>query len=183
MLKKNIPIAALLFAGLGSVGNLSLANTTDIMATTVPASICQPLTSSDASKVRLSNGQWTFTGSAVGKVNFYCPYLRNAWHMSSDGNYNSMTSYRILYRDSDGTGNAAQVTTRFFRRGENGIVPAGSTWDSNNYTDSGNNSRIHNNSHSLSYNGNYYFFVTIYRSNSTQNPAFSGIDFWMPTPG
>lgn len=49
------------------------ANSQDVIATTVPASACQPYTSAHAAKVFLSNSGWAFLDQAVGEVLLYCP--------------------------------------------------------------------------------------------------------------
>ena len=168
-------------AAFGSA-NTVLANDAPLLATTVPASSCAPVDEAQSDKVRLSNGAWVFSGVHTGTVMFYCPLPLNAMDVNNVLQVNDMTTYRVYYRDSDGGGilnNRAKVTARLIYRKADGMYSGGSLWSSrftpNNQTD--NSTAIKVNNHTLQANALYSFVVTLYRSESEQKPAFSGIDF------
>jgi len=158
----------------------AVANTQDLEATTVPASSCQPASSSRASMVQLSNGAWVFSGSKTGTVEFYCPLPLNNLQKSSNEQPNSMTHYRIYYRDTDGINSNSSVKVQLTYRTYTGQNLAGGTWDSNSVAEEGNTAQFYNLNHKMRANSIYAFFVSMFRSNPNQSPAFSGIDFITP---
>lgn len=183
MLKKRMLIVALGTVGLVGLAGTARANDRDMLATTVPATACEPLNSSHANEVQLSNAAWVFRGSHTGTITFYCPVPRNAWTLSDNTNDNDISAYRIYYRDSDGTGTTAQVTARLVYRGASGLFSAGSTWNSNNHAATGNTTAFKENVHDVRFDALYSFLVTLRRTNTQQAPAFSGIDFaTIPVP-
>lgn len=173
---------ALLTAGLMYGPPLVMASTPDLRATTVPAAVCTPVDSTQASMVTLVNAAWVFRGANIGTVNFYCPLSRNTFTMSNATNNNQISGYRVYYRDSDGTGAAARVTTRLLYRRGDGLYGAGNTWSSSVHNISGNTTRNISNPHNLQADALYSFLVTLQRTNIQQEPAFSGIDFTLVLP-
>lgn len=159
-----------------------LANDQDVRATTVPATACQPASLAVAAKMQISNAAWTFAGGATGTVYLYCPLAINGNTVSDASNDNDISAYRIYYRDSDGTGAAAEVTTRLIYRRSDGLYSGGPTWSSNsNVLDTTTNTTaFHDNPHDMTAAGVYSFLVTLRRTNTDQSAVFSGIDFESP---
>lgn len=155
----------------------ALANDRDVAATTIPATACRPNTDSADAVLALSNGAYVFNGSATGTVILYCPLPITAYTISDFTDDNDISRYRVYYRDSDGIGVASEVRTRLVYRDANGLTQLGSTWSSNlsNITD--NTTQIVNLNHDVGTDRLYSFTVIMQRTNTTQNPAFSGIDF------
>jgi hypothetical protein len=166
----------------------TFANDQDALATPVPAPACEPQNQAQAAKVALSNAAWVFSGSSTGSVTFFCPVILNCiTEAEADPpNNNTISSFRVYYRDSDATGNAARVTARLAFRGSSGRFFAGSEWDSNNPNAgselTGNRTDIQPNQHGVQCDALYSFLVTLMRADPAQNPAFSGIDFPPPPP-
>ncbi len=157
-----------------------LANTQDVSATTIPASACRPQDDAADAKVTLSNGAYVFKGSATGTVIFYCPLPINANTISDDTNANGISTYRVYYRDTDGHGLEAEVTTRLAFRDAESLKTVGSTWTSNarfSSSSSGNTRKNVSLNHYLGSGRLYFFVVTMKRTDTSENPAFSGIDF------
>jgi hypothetical protein len=168
---------ALVTAGLVYGSQMALASDRDLRATTVPATACEPLNSTQANTVWLSNAAWVFRGNNTGTVTFYCPLPRNAVTLSDNTDDNDITVYRVYYRDSDGAGPAARVTTRLVYRRSTGLFAAGSTWSSNSHNATDNTVALFANAHDMRFDAVYSFLVTLQRTNIQQDPAFSGIDF------
>ena len=169
----------------------ALANDQDVWSTTVPASSCEPSTESSANKVKLVNGAWVFSGNNLGLVTFYCPLAINAFTVANFSNDNDISSFRIYYRDTDGgtlgapngvPTNQSQVTARLTYRKSDGMYSAGSLWSSHwtPVNARSNTTAVKNNVHDVQANALYSFVVTMLRTNLTQSPAFSGIDFPFP---
>ncbi len=156
------------------------ANDQDVFSTTVPATACQPLNSTYLSRVTLSNAAWVFRGSATGTVFFYCPLPINAFTKANSSWDNDISSFRVYYRDSDGQGSAARVRARLRFRQANGMYQVGPYWDSNAFNPTGNTTRTMSLNHDMRSNALYSFVVIMYRANTSQDPAFSGIDFPFP---
>ncbi|MFN2201752.1 MAG: hypothetical protein ACK2UO_11120 [Caldilineaceae bacterium] len=156
------------------------ANDRDVRAKTVPASVCEPANSGTENRVLLSNGAWVFRSGQTGTVTFWCPVSLNAYTVSNTGNDNDISWYRVYYRDTDGTGTAARVTTRLTYRRSNGLFSAGSTWNSNSSSGTGNKIAYKQNTHDVRFGALYAFLVTLQRTSTSQSPAFSGIDFELP---
>jgi hypothetical protein len=168
----------------------ALANDRDVRAKTVPASICQPSNSTQLGMVQIVHGSWVFQGSATGTVEIWCPLSLNQYTVSDNTNDNDISYYRVFYRDSDSAGAAAQVTVRLFYRRASAQAPqpTGELFNSNAVSSPVpfNTSRYHSNPHDVFFfpDGVLYFFrVTLTRNNSTQDPAFHGIDFEIPPVG
>lgn|GEM_PF-4429130 len=159
------------------------ANDSDVRSTTVPASACTPIDTTQASRVRMSNGAWVFRGSSTGTVTFYCAVDFNAYTKSNNTNDNDVSGFRVFFRDSDAGGNASRVTARLTYRRPDGMYSAGSTWSSNVTNTTANTAGYHQNNHDVSFDGVYSFLVTLRRTSTSQSPAFSGIDFWIPPVG
>jgi hypothetical protein len=167
-------VALILFSG------VAVANDQDVRATTVPATACQPRNSVEAERVVLSNGAWVFSGTNTGEVMFYCPLPLNAWTVSNISNDNDISAFRVYYRDTDGAGNAARVTARLVYRLFDGLYSAGNTWSSNVNPVTTNTTWLQDNPHDVRSLALYSFLVTLRRTNTSQEPAFSGIDFVPP---
>ena len=168
-------------AALGAANTLR-ANDAPLLATTVPASACEPVNEAQANKVKLVNGAWVFNGAHTGTVTFYCPLSLNGFDVNNILNVNDMSGYRVYYRDSDGgtiIGGKAKVTARLTYRKHDGMYSGGTVWSSR-FTPAGqtsNTTAYKANNHTVQKNALYSFVVTLYRSESAQQPAFSGIDF------
>lgn len=174
---------ALVTVGLVYGSPIAMATDRDLRATTVPATSCTPLDSTQADMVLLSNAAWVFRGTNTGTVTFYCPLSRNAITLSDATDDNDISAYRVYYRDSDGAGSAARVTTRLIYRRADGLYAAGNTWNSNSQSATGNTTRIVANAHDMNADALYSFLVTLQRTNTQQAPAFSGVDFtFVPVP-
>ena len=156
------------------------ANDQDLWAKAVAASACEPASENQAAEVSLSNGAWVFVGNNTGTVTFWCPLSLNAYTVSNGSHDNDVSSFRVYYRDSDGQSGQARVTARMTYRRADGLYAAGSTFDSNVSTNTGNTTRVHNVAHDVRSEALYGFLVTLRRSNANQSPAFSGIDFPFP---
>ena len=141
MLKKLVLVVALFTIGFVWLAGTAGANDRDMLATTVPATACEPLNSSHANEVQLSNAAWVFRGTNTGTITFYCPVPRNAWTLSNTSNDNDISAFRVYYRDSDGTGTAARVTARLVSRRASGLFSARNTWNSNNHSATDNTPR------------------------------------------
>lgn len=168
-----------IIGALASWPTVASANSSQILSTTIPASACQPDNSVASGRVALSNGAYVFSGNATGTVTLYCP-LPVGRTPSSGSNANNISTYRVYYRDSDGTASSSEITTRLFFRDANGQGVIGALSSSNSSNISVNTSRFVRLSHTLGFNRLYYFIVTMRRNSTTQNPAFSGIDFTFP---
>ena len=174
-----VPVLVLssLLVGAGSVA----ANDQDLLATTVPATACQPANPTSHGRVGLTNGAWVFLPGVTGTAYLWCTLPVNMYTVSDASQDNDITYYRILYRDSDGAGNAAQLTVRLGYRHQAGFTWAGSTWVSTGAADT-NTFDHHWNPHDVAV-GVYSFMVTITRTVETEDPAFGGIDFIPPAIG
>jgi opacity protein-like surface antigen len=159
------------------VPSTALANDQDIVATTIPATACRPQTDSGSAAVALSNGAYVFNGSATGTVILFCPLPINANTIADFTNDNDISRYRVYYRDSDGIGTASEVRTSLVYRNSVGLTQVGGTWSSNASNITANTIAAVNLSHDVGSDRLYSFAVIMQRTNTTQNPAFSGIDF------
>lgn len=180
MLKKLVIVIGLFSVGLFWLSGTARASDRDMLATTIPATACEPINSIHANRVGLSNGAWVFRGSWTGTIFFYCPVPRNAWTLSNTSNDNDISAYRVYYRDSDGTGAASRVTARLLYRQTGGLFSGGSTFSSNSFSPTGNTRATKINFHDVRAGALYSFLVTLRRTSTSVNPAFSGIDFWIP---
>jgi hypothetical protein len=69
------------------------------------------------------------------------------------------------------------VRVRLAYRRIDGLYSAGSEWSSNSSNVTGNTVAYKNNAHDVRSDAVYSFVVRLTRTNSTESPAFSGIDF------
>lgn len=157
------------------------ANDQDLRATTVPATSCQPASSTQAASVVLVSAAWVFSGNNTGTVTFYCPLPVNGNTESNIGDDNDITTFRVFYRDTDGTGTDAEVTARLLYR-TTGLFAASSAWSSNASNVMIDTTDFHPAVHDVSNLALYSFVVTLSRTNTTENPAFTGIDFALQNP-
>jgi hypothetical protein len=173
-------LATLTAAGLLLAGaHGARANDQDLRATTVPATACQPASSAQAAEVVLANGAWAFTGTNTGTITFYCPLPINGNTVSDATDDNDISAFRVYYRDTDGTGSAAEVTARLIFR-TTGVGTIGSTWSSNSSNVMTDTMAFQLVTHDMSASAMYSFLVTLSRTSTTESPAFTGIDFANP---
>jgi hypothetical protein len=159
----------------------ALANHRDLLATTVPASSCQPVDSTNLAKVQITNGAWVFKGTETGAVEMWCPLPLNRNTVSDATNNNAMTSYRIWYRDSDGAGAAAQVSVQLTYRLPNGVLgTVGLPFSSNINNVSVDTTYVRNQAHTFEINAIYAFRVRLARTSAAQTTSFTGINFTRP---
>lgn len=175
----------MLFAAMAAVfavPSIASANSPDVAATTIPASACRPENDGTDAKVALSNGAYVFTGNSTGTVKFYCP-LPITSNTSSGVGYNSLSRYNVYYRDTDATGNAAQIMAGLYYR-TTSLIAVGPTFSSNaiNAGENLKDDRIQpvDLNHTFGAFRLYFFGVAMTRDNTSQSPAFSGIDFVYP---
>lgn len=174
-----------LFAAMAAVfatPSIASANSKDVIATTIPASACRPENDATDERVALSNGAYIFAGNATGTVRFYCPLPLTEYTSSGVGG-NYLNRYNVYYRDTDGTGNAAQIQTALYYRSTS-LVSVSPIFNSNAVNTGGNltDNRIQGVlfNHTFASPRLYFFAVSMRRDNTNQNPAFSGIDFVYP---
>jgi hypothetical protein len=123
-----------------------------------------------------------FAGDETGNAQLFCPLPVNAFTVSDGSQDNDMTWYRIFYRDSDGSGSAAQLTVRLGYRDSSGHHWAGSEWVSSDASaETSNTTEFQSNPHDVSPWGLYSFVVMLTRTNANQDPAFGGLDFAVPS--
>jgi hypothetical protein len=155
------------------------ANDPDLRATTVPATACHPLRAASGDQVELSLPElgWVFSGTEVGTVMLYCPLPVNNNTVFDGSNDNDMTTYRVLYTDTDGMGAAAEVRVWLVFRGINASnqVPA-SVWSSNSSNVMVANQAFQFVGHDLQ-PALYSVLVRLSRATDLERPVFRGIDF------
>lgn len=153
----------------------SLAN--DINAHTIPASMCTPASILDAQKLTLGTTGWQFSYPSTGYVTLYCPLPLNVY----GGNYGTTAkdiyNYRVYYRDSDGVGANARLYTYFNELSIGGLVSFSGFWDSNSVSQTSYNAALKFFQKDLQWGRLNGFYVRMYRANTSQYPAFGGIDF------
>jgi hypothetical protein len=174
-------------AALFTFPGAAVANDRDLEATTIPASACRPESDSVDASVRMVNGAYIFNGNSTGTVRFFCPLPINRLTVSGPSNDNDLSRYRVYYRDTDGTGNAVEITTHLFYRNSdaNASIPVGAAWSSNSNPSNltVNTSFYVLQAHQFEVFRLYFFVVTMRRNNINQDPAFGGIDFVLPPAG
>ena len=186
-------ILSLTLASSALLSPLAQANDLNLGAYTIPASACQPASATDSDKLRLSNGSYVFRGSATGTASLLCALPLNGWQAGvslSSQNFSdptmNMSSYRVYYRDPNDCHTGSGVSVRLRYRNESGLSSVGSNWESWQTTQPGNfcipgttNNTTHevDLSHSLRTERLYHFLVSLRRTSTGQNVAFSGIDF------
>jgi hypothetical protein len=167
----------------------AVANDRDVQATTIPASACRPESNTADASVRMVNGAFIFNPNSTGTVRFFCPLPINRLTVSDSSNDNDLTGYRVYYRDTDGTGNLAEITTHLFYRNSNAgsSIPVNAAWSSNSNPSNltvNTSFFVDDPNHQFEAFRLYFFVVTMRRNNNTnQDPAFGGIDFVVPLPG
>lgn len=160
---------------------MALANDRDLRAQTVPASSCHPMDRVSLDRLQITNGAWEFKGTATGTVDLWCPLPLNRNTVSDNSDDNDMTSYRVWYRDSDGTLPAARVLVQLTYRQPNGVMnTVGSQFNSNGFTTPFDAAIVHGVNHQLQVNAMYAFRVRLTRTSTIQQPRFSGISFTLP---
>lgn len=187
MMRSKYLIFLATIAALFAIPSIASANTPDVAATTIPASACRPENDTTDSRVFLSNGAYVFNQGVTGTVNFYCPLPINGNRTNGIGS-NSLSRYNVYYRDPDATANRSAITTQLLYRYSDGLAPqVGALWSSNT-VNTGSNltaNRIEPIllNHTFATYRLYFFVVTMTRTTTTLNPAFSGIDFSLPISG
>jgi hypothetical protein len=160
----------------------ALANDQDLIATTVPATSCQPATHAQAALVGLSNAAWVFTGANTGSVNFYCPLPVNRFTKSDATDDNDILGFRVYYRDTDGMADDAEVEARLALRATS-LILLGTAFTSNDSNETNDTMGYRAVSHDVNTAAMYSFIVTMRRDNASEDPAFTGIDFALePVP-
>jgi hypothetical protein len=155
------------------------ANDPDLRATTVPATACHPVRPAATAPIELSLTElgWVFSGSDVGTVLLYCPLPVNNNTVFDMTNDNDMTTYRVLYTDTDGMGAAAEVRVWLMFRGVNASVQVpGSVWSSNSSNVMVANQGFQFVGHDLQ-PALYSVVVRLTRTTDLERPVFRGIDF------
>ena len=172
---ESLVIAVVAVVGLAG-GLPALAN--DLQNHTIPASMCEP-DGSSADKLLLSYGSYVFSGSNTGWATLQCPLPLGPW-AGTPGAASDMPGFRVYYRDSDGTTYASRVFVRLSARRDDGSSYWGPWWDSNDHPETGYNIEYKATGTNLAFQNLYYFYVYLYRADTAQNTAFSGIDFVTP---
>lgn len=173
-------IVAVVSAALAAATPLA-ASDRDVLATTVPAPACQAANPNSQGMLRLVNGAWIFLPGVTGTAYLWCPLDINKFTKSDNTDDNKISGgFRILYRDSDAAGSEAQVTARLGYRIPSGHNWAGAEWASSPGV-TGNTASYSFLFHDMQ-PGLYSFQVTLTRTNTIDDPAFSGIDFFHWTP-
>ncbi|MEG3845786.1 hypothetical protein QT971_00970 [Microcoleus sp. herbarium19] len=171
-------------AALFTFPSAAVANDQDVQATTIPASACRPESDTADASVRMVNGAFIFNPNSTGTVRFFCPLPINRLTVSNPSNDNDLTGYRVYYRDTDGTGNLAAITTHLFYRNSSAAssIAVGAAWSSNSNPSNltVNTSFFVPQNHQFEAFRLYFFVVTMRRNNINQDPAFGGIDFVVP---
>jgi hypothetical protein len=169
-------IAFTAITALSTLFGVSSANAQNSFRVSIPASACAPANSNSQSLVRIVNGAYTFAGSSTGQATFYCPLPLDT-DMIPRVPQNSGHNATVYYRDSDGTGSSAFVLALLQRRDVNGVQNVSNEFTSNSRAVTSNTFGCINFVHNFSSSNLYFFRVIMTRSNTNQDPAFSGIVF------
>lgn len=174
MLKYFIAFTAI--TALSTLSNISSVSAQTSVRVSIPASACTPANPYSQSLVRITNGAYNFLSDITGQATFYCP-------LSLDTDViprlplNSIHQAVVLYRDTDGTGNSAFVYALLQRRDVNGVQNVSNEFTSNSRAVTNNTFGCITFNHNFSSSNLYFFRVIMTRSNTTQDPVFSGINF------
>jgi hypothetical protein len=170
-----LPSAALLCAAVPDT-----ASAADPNRISIPASACQLDDPDDFALLEFENGSWVFVAGETGSVDLVCPVGRKEDFFEGD-NW-SFARMRLWYRDTDGTGSAANVTAQLSERTTTSAgSPFGPLIESSDSNTMSNTTRIANVNHVI-IDAMYYVTVRVRRNNTTQTPAFHGVDFLAPEP-
>lgn len=145
----------------------------------IPASACAPANPNSQSLVRISNGAYTFVPNSTGQATFYCPLPLDT-DVIPRLPPNTQHTAAVFYRDTDGTGNAAFVLVRLQQRDVNGLQDVSNEFTSSSRSETNNTFACIPFNHNFSSSNLYFFRVIMTRSNTNQDPAFSGIIFANP---
>ncbi|NJK67726.1 MAG: hypothetical protein HC941_15410 [Microcoleus sp. SU_5_3] len=163
-------------AALSTLSGVSSANAQNSFSVSIPASACTPANSNFQSLVRIVNGSYTFAQNSTGQVDLYCPLPLDTDVIprvpQNDGH-----NATVYYRDTDGTGSAAFVLALLQRRDVNAVQNVTNEFTSNSRAVTSNTFGCINFVHNFSSSNLYFFRVRMRRSNTNQDPAFSGIVF------
>lgn len=150
----------------------------------IPAPACQPRNSTDAAKLKLTNGVWTFATGHSGEARLFCPLHLSRPDAQADSV--NIASFRLWYHDPDGDGASSFVRAELLRRGRTSTVDSlvtGGVVDSDDFVD---NFFIRTMLF-VNHIGSFLLFtyhveVTLQRdTTATATPAFVGLDF-QPSP-
>ena len=144
----------------------------------IPASACEPYTSS-SDKIQLNTRGWYFKTGQTGYAYLVCPLNLSAYAGFSGLN-NDVSYVRTYYRDPDGVGTAAHVYSRLYSVSWNGVLNYKPSFYSNNNTATGYTVGIKYVGTDLNWDSLNGVFVRMYRANTTQALWFNGIDFVTP---
>lgn len=176
MLKRFVAFTAITAAS-------TLSNIPSVSAQTarvsIPASACAPANPNSQSLVRISNGAYTFAPNSTGQATFYCPLPLDT-DVIPRLPANSQHTAAVYYRDTDGTGNTAFVLVRLQRRDTDGLQNVSNEFTSSSRSETNNTFACIPFNHDFSSSNLYFFRVIMTRSNTNQDPAFSGIIFANP---
>lgn len=145
----------------------------------IPASACAPANPNSQSLVRISNGAYTFVPNSTGQATFYCPLPLDTDVIPRLAP-NTQHTAAVYYRDTDGTGNSAFVMVRLQRRDVNGLQDVSNEFTSSSRSETNNTFACIPFNHNFTSSNLYFFRVIMTRSNTNQDPAFSGIIFDNP---
>ena len=160
------------------VSNLASATSPTVSDHAIPASACEPYTTS-AEKIQLTTRGWYFKAGQTGYAYLICPLNLSAYAGISGVN-NDVSYVRTYYCDPDGAGTAAHVYTRLYSVSWNGAL----TYKPSFYSNSGDATcptiGVRSVATDLDWDSLNSVLVRMYRANTTQNPWFTGIDFVTP---
>jgi hypothetical protein len=189
-----VSLAAALLAGTALPAHAYAVNDWDVRSRTIPASACTARDSAQAALLEMVQGAWRFTGTSTGKVTLTCPWPIS-FYPADQAQFvgpTSMYFYRVWYRDTDGPGAGAGLSSIPYARlspggawsnvgllgGGGGIVPPGvCQFNSNGHPEMTFMATVQPCTHNIYYNAIYSFEVTLSRSSSSQVVEFHGIDF------
>ncbi|MFB8789420.1 MAG: hypothetical protein U7123_11355 [Potamolinea sp.] len=169
-------IALTAITALSTLSNISSVSAQTSARVSIPASACAPANPTSQSLVRITNGAYNFLPNSTGQATFYCPLPLDT-DVIPRLPLNSAHQAVVLYRDTDGTGNAAFVNVLLQRRDVNGVQNVSSEFTSSSRTGTNNTFGCITFNHNFSASNLYFFRVIMTRSNTNQDPAFSGINF------
>jgi hypothetical protein len=148
------------------------AMATDPQNVSIPASACQVADPDELDEVQLVSGSWVFHG-ATGVVTLFCPIGRK-----EDGNNWTFGRMRVYYRDTDGQGTHARVDAFMHERLNTAVTSAEiADFTSNDHGDQVNTTKGVDIGVPMEDDTLYFVEVHLYRLDTSEDPAFHGIDF------
>lgn len=167
-----------------SVSTLLLAIPAEASATKtfldmrIPASACRPI-DADKAKVKLSDGAWVFESGQSATATLFCP-LHFAYPTDVVDS-NQMATFRLWYKDPDGTGTNSRVSATVLRRkydAASDSALSGASLSSNTYSDTVYQRVVATVNHVIDHLYSYHVEVQMHRAGSgIATPVFVGVDF------